>query len=98
MPAINATECPHIKDIDSALLSVAITACAECGVSSPTRVCLTCGHVGCCESTNGHALAHSRASEQPAHSRVAGLRALVYLVLRLQLLPGTLMRFKPSGS
>jgi CPA1 family monovalent cation:H+ antiporter len=65
MPAINATECPHIKDIDSDSLTVATTACAECGVSSPTRVCLTCGHVGCCESTNGHALAHSRATEHP---------------------------------
>jgi len=65
MPAISATECPHIKDTDESTLSVATTKCGECDLSAPTRVCMTCGHVGCCESTNGHALAHSQASGHP---------------------------------
>ncbi|MGO9249787.1 MAG: UBP-type zinc finger domain-containing protein [Solirubrobacteraceae bacterium] len=30
------------------------------------RVCRTCGHVGCCDSSpNRHATAHARASEHP---------------------------------
>jgi uncharacterized UBP type Zn finger protein len=30
------------------------------------RVCLTCGHVGCCDSSpNRHASAHARASSHP---------------------------------
>jgi hypothetical protein len=30
------------------------------------RVCLTCGHVGCCDSSlNRHASAHARAEEHP---------------------------------
>jgi uncharacterized UBP type Zn finger protein len=65
MATINASECTHIAEVNSQALDVAGTKCAECGVSAPTRVCMTCGHVGCCESTNGHALAHSRASGHP---------------------------------
>jgi CPA1 family monovalent cation:H+ antiporter len=65
MPSISASECPHIKDTDSNSLSVANITCAECDLSAPTRVCMTCGHIGCCESTNGHALAHSLASGHP---------------------------------
>lgn len=61
MKKINADECPHMQQTDSAL-EVPATICAECGVTAPTRVCLMCGHVGCCETTSGHALAHSKAS------------------------------------
>lgn len=64
MKRINAEECTHLKQTDSAL-EVATTTCADCGVSAPTRVCLTCGHVGCCETTRGHALAHSQSSGHP---------------------------------
>jgi uncharacterized UBP type Zn finger protein len=64
MAKINASECPHFKDTNSAL-EVGSTVCGECGVNAPTRVCLTCGHVGCCETTNGHALAHSQSSAHP---------------------------------
>ena len=65
MATIKASECPHIDESRSAALELSGTTCAECGVSAPTRVCLNCGYVGCCESTNGHALAHSRASDHP---------------------------------
>jgi monovalent cation/hydrogen antiporter len=40
-------------------------ACAECGAAAPIRVCLTCGHVGCCDSSRGHATAHAKASGHP---------------------------------
>lgn len=65
MANIKASECPHISKTNSAAIEIKDAACSECGVSAPTRVCLTCGHVGCCESTNGHALAHSKASAHP---------------------------------
>ncbi|MBI4482444.1 MAG: UBP-type zinc finger domain-containing protein [Acidobacteria bacterium] len=39
--------------------------CEECGSSSSVRVCLSCGHVGCCDSTRGHATAHYRDSGHP---------------------------------
>ncbi len=65
MAKINSSECPHMKDTNSAALEITATTCAECGISSPTRVCMTCGRVGCCESANRHALAHSRSSGHP---------------------------------
>lgn len=65
MAKINSSECPHFKDTNSAALEITTTACEECGVIAPTRVCMNCGHVGCCETTHGHALAHSSASGHP---------------------------------
>lgn len=65
MGKIQASECAHMIDTDPAALDVATTECVECGVSAPTRVCMTCGHVGCCETTSGHALAHSQSSGHP---------------------------------
>ncbi|HSB12766.1 MAG TPA: UBP-type zinc finger domain-containing protein [Blastocatellia bacterium] len=62
MARINSSECPHLKDTREGLQYNGTT-CEECGVSAPTRVCLTCGHIGCCETTNGHALAHSQSSK-----------------------------------
>ena len=32
--------------------------CEECGLDRPLRVCMTCGHVGCCESFNKHDTIH----------------------------------------
>jgi uncharacterized UBP type Zn finger protein len=65
MATIKASECPHLSESEVAALEISSTICAECGVSAPTRVCLNCGHIGCCETTNGHALAHSKASDHP---------------------------------
>jgi uncharacterized UBP type Zn finger protein len=44
--------------------------CVECLQSGDSwvqlRMCLTCGHVGCCDSSkNQHASAHFRASQHP---------------------------------
>jgi CPA1 family monovalent cation:H+ antiporter len=65
MKKIRADECPHLKEAKSEVLNQSSTACAECGIRHPTRVCMTCGHIGCCESADGHALAHSRSSGHP---------------------------------
>jgi len=34
--------------------------CEECGSDFNLRVCTECGHVGCCESQQGHNTAHYR--------------------------------------
>ncbi len=65
MSNIKASECPHMADTRSEATENTGTICAECGMSAPTRVCMTCGHVGCCETTNGHALAHSKSNDHP---------------------------------
>ena len=44
--------------------------CAECGRAGDTwihlRLCVTCGHVGCCDSSPGrHAAAHAREEDHP---------------------------------
>lgn len=64
MASISKEQCPHVA---AALpdAKVETSACAECGLTSPTRVCMTCGHIGCCESMNGHATAHARESAHP---------------------------------
>jgi monovalent cation/hydrogen antiporter len=61
----NTVNCQHLADINLSALNRGITQCEECGVSAPTRVCMTCGHVGCCESTRGHARAHSLEAGHP---------------------------------
>ncbi|MDT5062548.1 MAG: monovalent cation/hydrogen antiporter [Acidobacteriota bacterium] len=64
MASMPREQCPHQAAM-SQNPAVETTTCAECGLANPTRVCLTCGHVGCCDSTNGHATAHAKASEHP---------------------------------
>jgi uncharacterized UBP type Zn finger protein len=39
--------------------------CEECDSTEALRVCTTCGHVGCCESQQGHNTAHSTSSGHP---------------------------------
>lgn len=65
MGNIKTNECPHISATNSAALESTGATCAECGLNAPIRVCMTCGHVGCCESTNSHALAHSKSTAHP---------------------------------
>jgi monovalent cation/hydrogen antiporter len=65
MATKRASECPHLAATGAATSEVASPNCAECGASAPTRVCLTCGHVGCCESSRGHARAHALSAHHP---------------------------------
>jgi CPA1 family monovalent cation:H+ antiporter len=56
------TACAHAAD---QIAEPRATACEECGSTFNLRVCTTCGHVGCCESQQGHNTAHARASGHP---------------------------------
>ena len=63
--------CTHLQDhVLITQLPDAVDGCVEClAVGDPwlhLRICLECGHVGCCDdSPNRHATAHAHASEHP---------------------------------
>ncbi|HEX8630737.1 MAG TPA: cation:proton antiporter [Catenuloplanes sp.] len=62
------TACPHTGTIEPVLPSA--PGCQECLTAGTTwvhlRVCLSCGHVGCCDSSpNRHAGAHFAATDHP---------------------------------
>jgi uncharacterized UBP type Zn finger protein len=61
--------CPHVKGIKPVTPRTP-AGCEEClKIGSPwvhLRVCLACGHVGCCESSpNTHATKHFHATKHP---------------------------------
>jgi hypothetical protein len=61
-------ECKHLDQI--ADVSPSSSGCEECIAMGDTwvhlRVCLSCGHVGCCNSSkNKHATEHFKASNHP---------------------------------
>jgi uncharacterized UBP type Zn finger protein len=62
------TACTHLAEI--APVTPRTSGCEEClQIGSPwvhLRLCLTCGHVGCCDSSpNRHATRHFRQTEHP---------------------------------
>jgi uncharacterized UBP type Zn finger protein len=62
--------CTHLDQIAVRELPVAVDGCEDClrigGKWLHLRICLTCGHVGCCDnSPNRHATAHAHAASHP---------------------------------
>jgi uncharacterized UBP type Zn finger protein len=63
------TNCPHLEEIERDI-HARTRGCEEClkmGASwVHLRLCLTCGHVGCCDSSqNKHATKHFHATQHP---------------------------------
>jgi hypothetical protein len=63
-------DCTHLDTVEIKELPPAVDGCEEClrtgGVWCHLRICLACGHVGCCDSSPGrHASAHARTEEHP---------------------------------
>ena len=63
-----AATCTHLDQIRDVTPSAA--GCEDClregGTWVHLRLCLTCGHMGCCDSSpNRHASAHARATGHP---------------------------------
>lgn len=50
-------ECDHLRGLDH-MAGPRAEVCEGCGSAKVLRVCLTCGHVGCCGSPGGHAAKH----------------------------------------
>jgi hypothetical protein len=62
--------CTHLDQIRVTELPEAVDGCEDClkmgGKWLHLRICLECGHVGCCDSSpNRHATAHARGSVHP---------------------------------
>jgi hypothetical protein len=67
---MTATECTHLDTIEITELPEEVAGCEEClaagGQWCHLRICLACGHIGCCDSSPGrHATAHSRERGHP---------------------------------
>jgi len=62
--------CSHLDEVTVHELPAAVDGCEDClregGKWLHLRICLSCGHVGCCDSSpNRHATAHSHATSHP---------------------------------
>jgi uncharacterized UBP type Zn finger protein len=60
--------CTHLDQIEITELPAAVEGCEDCLKTGDgwlhLRICLACGHVGCCDdSPNRHATAHAQATE-----------------------------------
>ncbi len=93
--------CTHLDQVQLSELPASVDGCEDClregGKWLHLRICLTCGHVGCCDdSPNRHATAHHRASVAPDHP-LARTRRGVELVLprRGRVHPGQPWRHHP---
>ena len=63
-------ECAHVDSIGITELPESVAGCEECleqgGRWCHLRICLGCGHVGCCDSSPGrHATAHAQSTGHP---------------------------------
>ena len=68
IPQVSAAECSHLDQIHPVFPSA--NGCEECLRSGDAwvhlRICMTCGHMGCCDSSpNRHASAHHRHTGHP---------------------------------
>jgi hypothetical protein len=62
--------CSHLDHVKILELPESVDGCVDClAMGSPwlhLRICLECGHVGCCDdSPNRHASGHAAAAEHP---------------------------------
>jgi hypothetical protein len=62
--------CNHLDQVKLTELPASVDGCEDClrigGEWVHLRICLTCGHVGCCDdSPHRHATAHEHASDHP---------------------------------
>jgi len=65
-----ATDCQHLRDAAPDHTAVTPDGCEECLKSGEhwveLRLCVSCGHVGCCDSSPGtHATKHFEATGHP---------------------------------
>jgi uncharacterized UBP type Zn finger protein len=67
---MSASACTHLDQVELTELPAQVDGCEDCLRTGSKwlhlRICLTCGHVGCCDNSPGrHATAHSRDSAHP---------------------------------
>ena len=79
--------CTHLDQVHITQLPDSVDGCDDClamgGLWLHLRICLECGHVGCCDdSPNRHATAHARATTHPHHPLARAGRGLVVVLRR----------------
>jgi uncharacterized UBP type Zn finger protein len=62
--------CTHLETVKITQLPEAVDGCEDCLLTGDPwlhlRICLQCGHVGCCDSSpNRHATAHAHGTAHP---------------------------------
>ena len=67
---MNGPACTHVDEITVTELPAEVAGCEDCletgGQWLHLRICLVCGHVGCCDdSPSRHATAHHHATSHP---------------------------------
>ena len=67
---MSAPTCTHLDTVKITELPESVDGCEECleygGAWLHLRICLECGHVGCCDSSkNKHATKHFHRSKHP---------------------------------
>jgi uncharacterized UBP type Zn finger protein len=67
---VSASPCSHLDQVGVRELPAEVAGCEDClRIGSKwlhLRICLTCGHVGCCDnSPNRHATAHYHDASHP---------------------------------
>ena len=67
---MSAKICTHLKHVNQNIKAKTPNGCEECLKMGSgwvhLRLCLTCGHVGCCDSSpNKHATKHFKAARHP---------------------------------
>jgi uncharacterized UBP type Zn finger protein len=67
---MSAEVCTHLDEVQVLELPAEVEGCEDClregGKWLHLRICLTCGHVGCCDNSPGkHATAHHHATTHP---------------------------------
>jgi CPA1 family monovalent cation:H+ antiporter len=70
MDETNKTACAHLDQINADVKPKTPEGCEECLKSGDVwvklRMCLTCGHIGCCDSSkNKHATEHFHDTQHP---------------------------------
>jgi uncharacterized UBP type Zn finger protein len=70
MDVMSAVACSHLDQIKVTELPAQIAGCEECLKTGDRwlhlRMCMTCGMIGCCDSSpNKHASKHARAEGHP---------------------------------
>lgn len=68
--------CTHLDQVEITELPESVDGCEDCLATGDKwfhlRICLSCGHVGCCDSSpNRHASSHARQGE---HSIIRSLQ------------------------
>ena len=64
------SNCTHLDQVERVELPADVAGCEECLASGDRwvhlRMCQTCGHIGCCDSSpNKHATAHFESTGHP---------------------------------